>query len=73
MSAVVESECGFARTQVVSVADLYAGKIVAALDSQHPRDLLDMGDLLATEGQYTKYFVLHAETSLRSMSVDLMA
>jgi len=36
--------------QVVSFADLYAGKIVAALDRQHPRDLFDVKDLLANEG-----------------------
>lgn len=46
----VESEFGFASIQVVSFADLYAGKIVAALDRQHPRDLFDVRDLLANEG-----------------------
>jgi predicted nucleotidyltransferase component of viral defense system len=46
----VQSEFGFAEMQVVSWADLYAGKIVAALDRQHPRDLFDVRDLLATEG-----------------------
>ena len=50
VSATVESEYGFARAQVVSFADLYAGKIVAALDRQHPRDLFDVRDLLANEG-----------------------
>lgn len=46
----VEAAFGFAETQVVSFADLYAGKIVAALDRQHPRDLFDVRDLLAHEG-----------------------
>ncbi len=46
----VEAEFGFAEMQVVSFADLYAGKIVAALDRQHPRDLFDVRDLLAHEG-----------------------
>ena len=36
--------------RVVSFADLYAGKIMAALDRQHPRDLFDVRDLLANEG-----------------------
>src|SRR5439155_2566798 len=36
--------------QVVSIADLYGGKLVAALDRQHPRDLFDVRDLLANEG-----------------------
>lgn len=46
----VEDEFGFAEIQVVSPADLYAGKIVAALDRQHPRDLFDIRDLLRHEG-----------------------
>ncbi len=37
VSAVVEDEFGFAEIQLVSFADLYAGKIMAALDRQHPR------------------------------------
>lgn len=32
------------------IACLYAGKIVAALDRQHPRDLFDVRDLMANEG-----------------------
>lgn len=31
-------------------ADLYGGKIVAALDRQHPRDLFDIRELFANEG-----------------------
>lgn len=50
VSAAVEAAFGFARMQVVSFADLYAGKIMAALDRQHPRDLFDVRDLLAHEG-----------------------
>jgi predicted nucleotidyltransferase component of viral defense system len=50
VSPTVEDTFGFAETQVVSLADLYAGKIVAALDRQHPRDLFDVRDLLANEG-----------------------
>lgn len=46
----VEDEFGFAEMQIVSFADLYAGKIVAALDRQHPRDLFDVRDLLTHEG-----------------------
>lgn len=34
----------------MSFEDLYAGKLVAALDRQHPRDLFDVRDLLANEG-----------------------
>lgn len=50
VSSVVEDAFGFAEIQMVSFADLYAGKIVAALDRQHPRDLFDVRDLLANEG-----------------------
>jgi predicted nucleotidyltransferase component of viral defense system len=50
VSPAVEAEFGYAEARVVSFADLYAGKIVAALDRQHPRDFFDVRDLLATEG-----------------------
>jgi predicted nucleotidyltransferase component of viral defense system len=50
VSEAVEAQFGFAEIQVVSFADLYAGKLVAALDRQHPRDLFDVRDLLANEG-----------------------
>jgi predicted nucleotidyltransferase component of viral defense system len=36
--------------QSVSLADLYGGKICAALDRQHPRDLFDIKLLLENEG-----------------------
>jgi len=35
---------------VVSLEDLYGGKLVAALDRQHPRDLFDCMQLFAHEG-----------------------
>jgi predicted nucleotidyltransferase component of viral defense system len=41
LSKKVRQEFGFARVAVLSVEDLYAGKICAALDRQHPRDLYD--------------------------------
>jgi predicted nucleotidyltransferase component of viral defense system len=50
VSPSVEDAFGFAEMRVVSFADLYAGKLVAALDRQHPRDLFDVRDLLANEG-----------------------
>jgi predicted nucleotidyltransferase component of viral defense system len=45
-----EEQFGFAEIQVLSFADLYAGKIMAALDRQHPRDLFDVHELLVNEG-----------------------
>jgi predicted nucleotidyltransferase component of viral defense system len=50
VSQAVEEQFGFAEIQVLSFEDLYGGKIVAALDRQHPRDLFDVRDLLAGEG-----------------------
>lgn len=46
----VEDELGYAEMTVVAVSDLYAGKICAALDRQHPRDLYDVKILLDNEG-----------------------
>lgn len=50
ISPSTETEFGFAAVPVVSFADLYAGKIMAALDRQHPRDLYDVKLLLESEG-----------------------
>ncbi len=50
IAAHAEAEFGFAEVPVLSFADLYAGKIIAALDRQHPRDLFDVKLLLAAEG-----------------------
>lgn len=46
----VETTFGYARMQVMSFPDVYAGKICAALDRQHPRDLFDIKWLLENEG-----------------------
>ena len=40
----------FAAIKVVSFAELYGGKVCAALDRQHPRDLFDVRLLLDNEG-----------------------
>ena len=45
----VEEAFGFAEVQVLDFADLYAGKLAAALSRQHPRDLFDVGLLLGDE------------------------
>jgi predicted nucleotidyltransferase component of viral defense system len=50
VSALVEEQFGFAEMLVLSFTDLYGGKLVAALDRQHPRDLFDVRGLLAKEG-----------------------
>ena len=46
----VEDEFGYAEMKVVALSDLYAGKLCAALDRQHPRDLYDVKYLLENEG-----------------------
>jgi predicted nucleotidyltransferase component of viral defense system len=71
VSARVEAEFGFAEMLVVSFADLYAGKIVAALDRQHPRDLFDVRDLLAHEGiddKLRKAFIVYLLSHDRPMA-----
>jgi len=40
----------YARVRTLSTADLYGGKLCAALDRQHPRDLFDVKLLLGSEG-----------------------
>jgi predicted nucleotidyltransferase component of viral defense system len=71
VSSAVEETFGFAEMQVVSFADLYAGKIVAALDRQHPRDLFDVRDLLAKEGigdDLRRAFIVYLLSHGRPMS-----
>jgi predicted nucleotidyltransferase component of viral defense system len=71
VSETVESEFGFAEISIVSFADLYAGKIVAALDRQHPRDLFDVRDLLDNEGiddDSRKVFIVYLLSHDRPMS-----
>jgi predicted nucleotidyltransferase component of viral defense system len=67
----VEEEFGFAEARTVSFEDLYAGKIVAALDRQHPRDLFDVRDLIANEGisdALRKAFIVYLLSHDRPMS-----
>lgn len=46
----VENEFGYAEMTIVDLPDLYAGKICAALDRQHPRDFYDVKHLFDHEG-----------------------
>jgi len=50
VTARVRDDFGYARMQVLAFNELYAGKLCAALDRQHPRDLYDTRLLLANEG-----------------------
>ncbi|WP_290847757.1 nucleotidyl transferase AbiEii/AbiGii toxin family protein [Henriciella sp.] len=48
--ASVEEAFGFAEMPVIDFEELFAGKIIAALDRSHPRDLFDVHHLLHGEG-----------------------
>ncbi len=50
ISPNTEAEYGTVSMQLLSFEDLYGGKICAALDRQHPRDLFDVHCLLQNEG-----------------------
>ena len=70
VTPTVEDTFGFAEIRVVSMADLYAGKLVAALDRQHPRDLFDVRELLAHDGisdELREAFILYLISHNRPM------
>ena len=70
LSARAEKAFGFARMPVLSFEDLYGGKICAALDRQHPRDLFDVHLLLKSEGltsETRKAFVVYLVSHPRPM------
>lgn len=67
----VEEEFGYVEVSVVALADLYAGKICAALDRQHPRDLFDIKWLLENEGltdEIRKAFLVYLSSHNRPMA-----
>jgi hypothetical protein len=53
----VENDFGYAEIQVVSLPDLYGGKLCAAMDRQHPRDLYDVNILLKEQGISRDIFI----------------
>lgn len=61
--------------RVVSLPDLFAGKLCAALDRQHPRDLFDVHGLFDAEGitdEIRRAFVVYLASHDRTMS-ELLA
>jgi len=69
--AAVEDEFGYVEVPVVALADLYAGKICAALDRQHPRDLFDVKWLLENEGltdEIRKALIVYLSSHNRPMT-----
>ncbi len=60
--------------RVVSLPDLYGGKLCAALDRQHPRDLFDVHGLLGNEGitdEVRQAFIVYLASHDRAMA-DLL-
>lgn len=75
VSPAVEERFGFAEMQLVSLPDLYAGKLAAALDRQHPRDLFDVHFLFANGGisddlfrAFLVYLVSHNRPAIELLS-----
>lgn len=60
-----------AKMKLLSVADLYGGKICAMLDRQHPRDIFDIKILMEHEGitdEIRKAFVVYLASSNRPIA-----
>ena len=58
------------QSRILSPYDLYAGKICAALDRQHPRDLFDVHLLLKSEGfkpEIRRAFIVYLVSHPRPM------
>jgi predicted nucleotidyltransferase component of viral defense system len=71
----VQEQFGFASMPVLGNPDLYGGKICAALDRQHPRDLFDVMLLLKEDGLTRAVFagfLVYLISHNRSMA-DLLA
>jgi len=69
-SEAVQAQFGFVEVQAVSFEDLFAGKMVAALDRQHPRDLYDIKLLFEAEGlteALFRTFLVYAASSSRPL------
>lgn len=70
VSKTVERQFGFAEMQLASFEDIYGGKICAALDRQHPRDLYDIDQLYKNEGltdDLFRAFLIYAASSSRPL------
>ena len=71
----VADQFGYVETLVIARDELYAGKLIAALDRQHPRDLFDIKILLESEGfsqELVDLFVIYLLGSSRPIS-ELLA
>ncbi|MCG7928274.1 MAG: nucleotidyl transferase AbiEii/AbiGii toxin family protein [Candidatus Thiodiazotropha taylori] len=71
----VADQFGYVETPVLSLEELYAGKLVAALDRQHPRDLFDVMILLENDGitaDLMELFIIYLISSNRPIA-ELLA
>ena len=69
-SESVMEQFGFVETNVLAFEDLYGGKLHAALDRQHPRDLFDVKLLYDNEGltdDLFRVFMVYVASSGRPM------
>ena len=69
-SHAVTEYFGFAEMNVLAFEDLYGGKLHAALDRQHPRDLFDVNLLYENEGlteELFRVFMVYVASSSRPM------
>ena len=69
-SEAVTAQFGFVEANVLAFEDLYAGKLVATLDRQHPRDLFDVKLLYENEGltdDLFRVFMVYVAGSRRPM------
>lgn len=69
-SEAVTAQFGFLEANVLAFEDLYAGKLVATLDRQHPRDLFDVNVLYENEGltdDLFRVFMVYVAGSRRPM------
>ena len=74
-SVAVTDRFGFVEMNVLASEDLYSGKLHAALDRQHPRDLFDVAFLYENEGVTSDLFhafMVYVASSSRPMH-DLLA
>lgn len=75
VSPAVAAEFGEVEALVLHTHDIYAGKLCATLDRQHPRDLFDMRRLLESEGiddDLLEVFVIYIASSVRPFA-ELLA
>ncbi|RWM05640.1 nucleotidyl transferase AbiEii/AbiGii toxin family protein [Mesorhizobium sp.] len=74
VAPAVEEQFGYVEMRLLSIPDLYSGKICAALDRQHPRDFFDVKLLFENEGlteDLVRTFLVYLISHNRTMA-DLL-